>query len=82
MNVGETLTVAIMTTQGATAFYNTTVEIDGSLVKVFEYGDLPITEGNTSGIDMYTYVIIKKSNTGTIDDKFTVLRSLSQYSQQ
>ena len=82
MNVGETLTVAIMTTQGATAFYNTTVQIDGSLVKVFEYGDLPITEGNTSGIDMYTYVIVKKSNAGTIDDKFTVLRSLSQYSQQ
>jgi hypothetical protein len=31
---------------------------------------------------MYTYVIIKKSNSGTISDRFTVLRSLSQYTQQ
>ena len=82
MNVGETLTVAVMTTQGGTAFYNTTVQIDSSPVNIFEYGDLAITEGNTSGIDMYTYVIVKKSNAGTIDDRFTVLRSLSQYTQQ
>jgi hypothetical protein len=82
MNVGETLTVAVMTTQGATAYYNNEVKIDNSTVNAFEYGDLAITEGNTSGIDMYTYVIIKKSNDGTIDDRFTVLRSLSQYTQQ
>ncbi len=82
MNVGETLTVAVMTTQGGTAFYNTTVQIDSSPVNIFEYGDLAITEGNSSGIDMYTYVIVKKSNAGTINDRFTVLRSLSQYTQQ
>ena len=82
MNVGETLTVAIMTTQGGTAFYNNNILIDSSPITVFEYGDLAITEGNSSGIDMYTYVIIKKASTGAIDDRFTVLRSLSQYTQQ
>jgi len=82
MNVGETLTVAIMTTQGITAYYNSEVLIDGVTVNIFEYGDLSIIEGNASGIDMYTYVIIKKANTGTIDDRFTILRSLSQYTQQ
>ena len=82
MNVGETLTVAIMTTQGGTAFYNNVVQIDGSVVNIFEYGDLAITEGNSNGIDMYTYVIVKKSNAGSINDRFTVLRSLSQYTQQ
>jgi hypothetical protein len=82
MKVGETLTVAVMTTQGGTAFYNPSVLIDNTSINVFEYGDLPITEGNPNGIDMYTYVIIKKSNSGTISDRFTVLRSLSQYTQQ
>lgn len=82
MNVGETLTVAIMTTQGGTAFYNNSILIDSSPITVFEYGDLAITEGNSSGIDMYTYVIIKKALSGAIGDRFTVLRSLSQYTQQ
>jgi hypothetical protein len=82
MSPGQTLTVAILTTQSSTARYNTQVQIDGSNCAVYEYGDLPITEGNASGIDMYTYVIIKKSDTGGIDNRFTVLRSLSQYKQQ
>ena len=82
MQVGETLTVAILTQQSSSARYNTTVNIDNSQCNVFEYGDLPITEGNPSGIDMYTYVIIKKSNAGDINNRFTVLRSLSQYTQQ
>jgi hypothetical protein len=58
------------------------VKIDGADVNVFEYGDLEITEGNPSGIDLYTYVIIKKSEGGDINDRFTILRSLSQYTQQ
>ena len=82
MSPGQTLTVAILTTQSSTARYNTQVQIDGSNCAVYEYGDLPITEGNASGIDMYTYVIIKKSDTGGVDNRFTVLRSLSQYTQQ
>ena len=82
MKVGETLTVAIMTTQGGTAYYNSSVLIDNSAINLFEYGDLAITEGNPSGIDMYTYVIIKKSDTGIVANDFTVLRSLSQYTQQ
>ena len=82
MQVGETLTVAILTTQTTTARYNTTVRIDGQDCNVFEYGDLPITEGNPDGIDMYTYVIIKKGDNADVNDRFTVLRSLSQYTQQ
>jgi hypothetical protein len=82
MRVGETLTVAIMTTQGGIAYYNSSVLIDGFNINLFEYGDLALTEGNPSGIDMYTYVIIKKSDTGVVANDFTVLRSLSQYTQQ
>ena len=82
MTVGQTLTVAVMTTQGATAYYNDSITIDGVAINVFEYGDLEIIEGNANGIDMYTYVIIKKSDIGSITDRFTILRSLSQYTQQ
>jgi len=84
MNPGETLTVAIMTTQQGNPKYNDTVTIDGNVIPVFEYGDLAITEGNPNGIDMYTYVIVKKSELDTVSpyDRFTVLRSLSQYTQQ
>jgi hypothetical protein len=79
MNQGETLTVAILTTQGPTPRYNTEVRIDNTTITVYEYGDFKINEGNPNGIDMYTYVIIKKSSTGNIQTDFTVLRSLSQY---
>ena len=68
MKVGETLTIAIMTTQGGTAFYNSSILIDNTTINTFEYGDLPITEGNSSGIDMYTYVIIKKRIGPSFDD--------------
>ena len=81
LQVGKTITLALLTTQGSTPFYNQEVFIDGTLITVFEYGDFPITQGNANSIDLYTFVIIKKSNTGNIVNDFTVLRSLSQYKQ-
>jgi hypothetical protein len=74
MRIGESITVAVLTTQGSTAFVNNIVQIDGSTVSPKYYGGLPITTGNTNSIDLYTYVIIKiAANT------FTVLYSQSQY---
>jgi hypothetical protein len=75
LNVGESMTVAVMTTQGPTAYYNSTVQIDGINQTVKYYGGVPITSGNANGIDMYTYVIIK-----TASNTYTVLYSQSQYS--
>ena len=75
LNIGESTTVAVMTTQGTTPYYNSTVQIDGVTQSVKYYGGVPITSGNASGIDLYTYVIIK-----TAANTYTVLYSQSQYS--
>ena len=74
MRIGESITVAILTTQGPTAFVNSIVQIDGVVVTPKYYGGLSITTGNPNSIDLYTYVIIK-----TAANTFTVLYSQSQY---
>ena len=75
LSVGESTTVAIITTQGATPYYNATVQIDGINQAPKYYGGNIITSGNANGIDVYTYVIIK-----TAANTYTVLYSQSQYS--
>ena len=75
LSVGESITVAILTTQGSTAHYNSTaVSIDGNAVTPKWYGEVTPTSGNVNGIDVYTYVIIK-----TASATFTVIASQSQY---
>ena len=74
LSVGDSITVAIITTQGSPAYYNNTVRIDGNVVVPKYYGGAQIVSGNVNSIDMYTYVIIK-----TAVNTFTVLYSQSQY---
>jgi hypothetical protein len=74
LSVGESITVAILTTQGSTAYYNTAITIDGNAVTPKWYGEVTPTSGNINGIDVYTYVIIK-----TASATFTVIASQSQY---
>lgn len=74
MRVGESITVAILATQGSTAYYNSNVLIDGVGVIPKYYGGITPT-GNANSIDVYTYVIIK-----TAANTFTVLISQAQYS--
>lgn len=74
MAVGETRTVSFLVTQGSTAYYNNAVTVDGSsVVPKWQGGSAPTT-GNTSGIDVYTYSIIK-----TASATFTVLASQTQF---
>jgi hypothetical protein len=70
----EALTVVFMSTQGATAYYNSAVTIDGSSVTPKWQGGTAPTSGNASGIDSYVYSIIK---TGSAT--FTVLASQTQF---
>jgi hypothetical protein len=74
MSTGESITVAFLVTQGATARYNSAVQIDGSAVTPKWQGGNAPTAGNANAIDAYTYTIIK---TGSAT--FTVLGSLSQF---
>jgi hypothetical protein len=74
MSTGESVTVVVMATQGATAYYNNVVQVDGSTVTPKWQGGSAPTSGNTSGVDIYSYTIIK---TGSAT--FTVLASLVQF---
>lgn len=74
MAVGESMTAAILMTQGSSAYYLNTYQIDGSSVTPEWSGGSAPSSGNASSIDSYVFTIIK-----TADATFTVLASQSQY---
>jgi hypothetical protein len=61
-------------TNGATAYYNSAVQVDGSSVTPKWQGGSAPTIGNASSIDSYTYVIIKTGSAA-----FTVLASQTKF---
>jgi len=75
MATGESMSVTFLVTNGATAYYNSAVQVDGSAVTPKWQGGTAPTSGNASSIDSYTYVIIK---TGTAT--FTVLAAQTKFS--
>lgn len=74
MAVGETITVSFWNTNGATAYYNSAVQVDGNSVTPKWLGGTAPSSGNASSIDVYTYAITK-----TADATFTVLASQSKF---
>lgn len=74
MSTGQSVTVAFLVTQGATAYYNNVITIDGSSVTPKYQGGTAYTSGNASSIDAYVYTIIK---TGSAT--FTVLASQTRF---
>ena len=59
MATGESISATFLVTQGATAYYNSVVQIDGSTVTPKWQGGTAPTSGNASSVDCYTYVIQK-----------------------
>jgi hypothetical protein len=74
MAVGQTLTVTFLATQGATAYYNSAVQVDGSSVTPQWQSGITPNAGNINSVDSYTYAIIKTGNAA-----FTVLASQTKY---
>ena len=74
MQTGESISVTFLATQGATAYYNSAVTIDGTSVTPKWQGGTAPTSGNASSIDSYNYVIIKTGNAA-----FTVLASVTKF---
>jgi hypothetical protein len=74
MSTGQSATIAFLATQGATAYYQTALQIDGSSVTPKYQGGSAPTEGNASGVDAYVFTIIK-----TADATFTALGSQTQF---
>lgn len=61
MSTGQSVTIAFFVTQGGTAYYNSSVQVDGTTSGVttqWQGGTAP-TSGNASGTDIYAYTIVK-----------------------
>ena len=74
MSTGQALTVVFLVTQGATAYYNNALTIDGSSVTPKYQGGTAPTSGNASGVDAYSYTIVKTGNAA-----FTVFAAQTQF---
>lgn len=74
MATGQSVTAVFMATQGTTPYYNSAVTIDGTSVTPKYVNNSPFAAGNPSGIDVYTYTIIK-----TASATFTVLASQTRF---
>lgn len=74
MTTGQSITIVFMAAQGATAYYNSAVTIDGTAVTPKWQGNAAPTSGNASSTDVYTYAIIK-TGSGT----YNVLASQSKF---
>jgi len=59
MSTGEAITVVFLVSQGATAYYNSAVTVDGTSVTPKYQGGTAWSSGNASGVDAYSYTIIK-----------------------
>lgn len=73
---GQAVTVVFMVTQGASgaSYYQTAMTIDGASVTPKWQGGVTPTFGYASGIDIYTYTIIKTGSAA-----FTALATQSQF---
>ena len=73
--VGDAITVTHLVTQGATAYYNSAVQIDGSSVTPKWQGGTAPAAGNASSVDAYVYTVVKTAATPT----YTVFASQTKF---
>ena len=60
--VGQSVTCSLLVTNGATAYYPSTIQVDGSTVTPkWQTGTAP-TAGNANSVDVYTFAIVKTAN--------------------
>lgn len=74
MSSSESVTVAMLVTQGVTAFYANAFQVDGvSVTPKWQGGSAP-SAGNSSGVDIYTFTIVK-----TASATYSVFGAQTQY---
>ena len=81
VSTGESLTIAMLVTNGATAFYQTAMQIDGTAVTSvtkWQGGTAP-SSGNASSVDIYSITAIKVANTSTVASAFTVFAAQTKF---
>lgn len=72
--VGDTITLVWLNTNGSTAYYPSTIQVDGTTVTPKWQGGTAPTAGNASSIDAYVFTIIK-----TASATYTVLASQTKF---
>jgi len=72
--VGNAINTSMLVPQGATAYYNSAVTIDGNSVTPKYQGGTAWTAGNANSTDTYSYVVVK-----TAANTYTVLTSQTQF---
>lgn len=74
LSIGNSVTIVFLNTNGATAYYQTGLSIDGvSITPKWQGGTAPAA-GNASSIDVYTITVAK-----TADSTYTVLEQLTKF---
>lgn len=73
--VGDSMTVVWANTNGTTAYYPTTFQVDGSSITPKWQGGTAPSQGNASSIDVYSYNIVKTAATPS----YTVFASQTQF---
>lgn len=68
------ITAALLSTQGNTAYYNANVFIDGTQVTPRWQGGTAPTSGNANSVDAYTYTIFKRASAN-----FVVIASQTRF---
>jgi len=76
MAVGQCMSATVISTQNSASFYNSAVQVDGTAIGVTMrwIGGAP-TAGSASGLDVYTYSIIKTASTPT----YTIIAAFNQF---
>ncbi len=74
MDTNESVTIAFLTTNTGTPYYNNAFTIDGSSVTPEWQGGSAPSAGNANSVDVYTYTIIKTGSAA-----FTVLAAQTQF---
>ena len=75
LTTGDAITVVFLNTNGATAYYPTVYQIDGSAVTPKWQGGTAPSAGNASSIDAYSLTIIKTASTPS----YAVLASQTKF---
>lgn len=74
MSTGQSLTIALLTTNGATPYYMTAIQVDGVGQTIKWQGGTTPTSGNASAIDVYSVTLVK-----TASATYTVLAAQTQF---
>lgn len=74
LGTGQSVTVTVLVTQGPSAFYPSSITVDGSPVTPKWFGGIAPTSGDPNSVDAYMFTIVKTGSAA-----YSVFASVSKY---